>query len=71
MSQKLISEIETFIAETGLSEHRVGILLAGNGRLVGRLRKGSRVWPETECKIRNALRAERVKRSELPQRSSP
>lgn len=63
MAQSLISEIDAFVAELGLSEHRVGILLANNGRLIERLRAGRRVWPETEAAIRAAMTAERRKRA--------
>jgi len=62
MDRSLLTEIDSFIAETGLSEHRVGVLLAANGRLLPRLRKGGRVWPDTEQKIRDALHAERARR---------
>ena len=62
MKQTLLDSIDSFIAETGLSEHRVGIIIAGNGRLVGRLRNGGRVWPDTEERILEKLRAERFRR---------
>ena len=64
MSETLLSEIEAFMADTGLSAHRVGILAANNGRLVDRLREGRRVWPETEQAVRSALRRERQRRSQ-------
>ena len=51
MSNNLLSELEQFMAETGLSAHRVGILCAKNGRIIDRLRSGGRVWPETEGEI--------------------
>lgn len=63
MSQTLLSEIEDFMAETGLSAHRVGILIANNGRLVDRLREGGRVWPDTQASIKSALRRERNRRA--------
>lgn len=62
MQQSLLPEIETFMAETGLSEHRAGILLANNGRLVERLRDEKRIWPETEIQVRQSLARERAKR---------
>lgn len=62
MSHGLLSEVEKFRDETGLSEHRVGILLSRNGRLIDRLRSEGRVWPETERKIRDALARERLRR---------
>jgi len=64
MQQNLISEIDAFIAETGLSDHRVGFLLAKNGKLIERLRMGRRIWPETEATIRKNLDTERRKRAD-------
>lgn len=59
----LLAEIEQFRSETGLSKHRVGILLAKNGRLIDRLRSPSgRVWPETEEEIRANIAVERERR---------
>lgn len=54
--------VEQFVIETGLSEHRVGILLAGNGRLLERIRCNRRFWPETEDKVLNNLAKQRKKR---------
>ena len=58
MERALLRDIEAFQAKTGLSDHRVGILLANNGRLLERLRSGGRVWPETAQKIREAVERE-------------
>lgn len=55
MSVHLISEIDAFLAEFRIGEHRFGILAANNGRLVERLRSGGRVWPETEERIRSFM----------------
>jgi hypothetical protein len=60
--KSLIQEISDFAAEVGLSDHRVGILLANNGRLIPRLKNGGRIWPETELEIRRNMAAERKKR---------
>jgi len=57
MTQKLLSDIHAFMAETGLSPFRFGILAVKNGRLVDRLRDGGRVWPETEIAIRAFMRS--------------
>lgn len=48
MSDALLSKIEAFMAQQHIGEHRFGMLAARNGRLVERLRRGGRVWPETE-----------------------
>lgn len=60
VSQNLLPEIERFLAETGMGEFRFGLLSARNGRLVERLRKGRRVWPETESQIRAYMISERA-----------
>lgn len=59
MNEKLLSDIEDFLSETGMKEYRFGFLAAKNGRLVERLRAGTtpqgkpvRVWPDTERQIR-------------------
>ncbi len=62
MSQNLFSEIAVFQMETGLSDHRIGMLLASNGKLIERLRAGRRIWPDTEERIRKNLETERQKR---------
>jgi predicted nucleic acid-binding protein len=55
----LLSEIEAFLSEAGIGEHRFGILAAKNGRLVERLRDGRRIWPETEAQVRAYIIAAR------------
>ena len=64
MAKSLLSDIEKFMADYGIGEHRFGMLAIKNGRLVERLRDGRRVWPETEEKIKEFLIAERVRRGE-------
>ena len=59
--QTRLSEIDAFLAETGLSEYRFGFLAAQNGRLVDRLRANKRIWPETEVKVRAFMLARRAK----------
>jgi hypothetical protein len=61
----LLQEIDTFLAETGRGEYRFGLIAAGNGRLVERLREGRRVWPETEMKVRAYILSQRAS---LPKR---
>jgi hypothetical protein len=68
MSNALLSDIETFLRETGMGEYRFGLLAAKNGRLVERLRaprsngRPARVWPETEVEIRAFMRSHRTGR---------
>lgn len=70
MSDKLLTEIDEFLAEAEIGEHRFGILASSNGRLVERLRSGGRIWPETEAKVRAFIRAERRKRTSPQERAS-
>ena len=70
MSVQLIDEIDGFLAEFDIGEHRFGILAASNGRLVERLRLGGRVWPETEERIRNFMSERRSKKSGRYRRES-
>lgn len=73
MSNELLTDIEAFLSETGMSEYRFGYLAARNGRLVERLRakttaergKPVRVWPETEEKVRDFIAREREQRREV------
>lgn len=51
MHKALLSEIDRFLGETGMSEYQFGIASVSNGRLVERLRAGRRVWPETEARV--------------------
>lgn len=72
MSTPLLTEIDRFLSETGMSEYTFGFKAVKNGRLVERLRQGQtekgrpiRVWPETEQEIRAFMRFERQRRKEL------
>lgn len=51
-AKTLLSEIEAFLAETGMAESYFAKAAANNGALVSRLRKNGRVWPETAAKVR-------------------
>jgi DNA-binding sugar fermentation-stimulating protein len=62
MAHDILIEVERFQAVTGLSDHRVGIVLANNGRLLERLRESRRIWPETVEKIRDAIEEETSRR---------
>lgn len=64
MTNTLLSEIEAFLHETGMSEAQF-CRAVGNGRLFERLRqigkrgKPGRLWPETEAQVRGFMIAER------------
>lgn len=68
MQNPLLKEVSEFLAETGMGEYRFGLLSVSNGRLLEQLRKTrkngqpSRVWPETETKIRAFMMVERRRR---------
>lgn len=62
MNTSLLNALENFKTTAGLSEHRAGLVLVNNGRLIERLRAGCRVWPDTEAKIRAAIARETIKR---------
>ena len=64
MNPKLLSDIDQFLAETGMGDFNFGWLAARNGRLLERLRAGRRVWPETEAQIRAFMITERRRRQE-------
>ena len=67
MTTSLLSDIETFLRETGMTEAQF-CRAVGNGRLFNRLRnigkrgKPGRLWPETEAEVRGFMIAERAKR---------
>lgn len=63
MSEPLLSEIDRFLRDTGMSEYRFGFLATKNGRLVERLRAGRRIWPETAEQVRDFMRRQRGMKS--------
>jgi hypothetical protein len=67
MSAPLLSDIDDFLRETGMSPGYFGWRAASNWRLVERLRDGRRIWPETEAQIRDFMISERSRRTaEVP-----
>jgi hypothetical protein len=56
MTPDLLSEIELFLVETGMGPSYFGKVAARNSELIGRLRRGRRVWPETELQVREFIR---------------
>lgn len=51
----LLSEIEDFLAETGMGPSYFGKQAVKNSEIVNRLRAGRRIWPETETQIRDFM----------------
>lgn len=58
----LLAEIEAFLSETQMGEKYFGKAAVGNSEVVGRLRAGRRVWPETETRIRSFIMMRRKER---------
>lgn len=50
--ETLLTDIERFLAETGMGAATFGGLAMGDRHLVRQLRNGRRLWPETEAKVR-------------------
>lgn len=54
---ELLSEIETFLARTGMTPTAFGRAALNDGMLIPNLKKkGRRLWPETEAKVRDFMR---------------
>lgn len=62
-ASSLITEIEDFLAETGMGASYFGRVAAGNSELVPRLRARRRVWPETERKVRAFIAEKRAEQT--------
>lgn len=56
MTTDLLTEIQDFLASTGMGASYFGKAACGNSELVSRLRAGRRVWPETEDRVRAFMR---------------
>lgn len=57
----ILNEIDAFLRESGMGASYFGKVATGNSELVARLRAGGRVWPETDEKVREFIKAERRK----------
>ena len=53
--ETLLTDIEAFIARNELSPSYFGDEALSDRHFVRQLRKGRRVWPETEAKVRNFM----------------
>lgn len=51
-SQHLLSDITRFLEQSGLAETAFGLRAINDGKFVAGLRRGRRVWPETEARVR-------------------
>ncbi len=63
-AENLLSEVNSFLDETGMGVSYFGKVASGNSELVKRLESGGRVWPETADKIRAFMSEYRRSKSE-------
>lgn len=61
MHPVLLGEIDAFLAETGMGESYFGKAAVGNSEVVARLRRGRKVWPDTEARLRSFILMRREK----------
>ena len=55
----LIRDIDDFCARTGMAESRLGLLSLNDKAFVHKIKRGRRVWSETESKVRAFMDAHR------------
>lgn len=55
MQLSLLTDIEAFLDAHGLSPTAFGVLALNDRHFVKQLRRGRRVWPETEARVRNFM----------------
>ena len=65
MTHPILHDIDAFLRRTNLSETYFGRQAANDWKLISQLRKGRRLWPQTEQRIRDFMenyrpRGERV-----------
>ncbi len=58
-TRELLSEIEAFLAETGMTATKFGVAAVNDGHLVRNLRKGNSVTLKTADKVRDHMRGRR------------
>lgn len=62
--QKLLTDVDGYLARTGMAATTFGRKSVNDGKCIDRLRKGGRVWPETLKRIRDFMRANPPQRRE-------
>src|SRR5262245_3078906 len=63
---ELLSEIEAFLAETGMAATKLGLSAVNDSHLVKRLRQGSSVTLKTADRLRAYLAQERARHGVVP-----
>lgn len=71
MHPALLQEIDAFLADSGMGESYFGKKATGNSEVVARLRRGGRVWPDTEARLRSFILLRRTMGSHIKGKSSP
>ena len=66
MGEALLSEVEDFLREFGITPSGFGRRSLGDPALVGELRAGRRVWPETAARIRAFMAREKARKTRRP-----
>lgn len=51
----ILEEIEAFVRQTGIAESTFGLQAVNDGKLIRRLRRGGRMFRETEDRIRSFM----------------
>lgn len=51
----LLADVEAFLATSGMTPTGFGKAVLGDPKFVPQLRKGRRLWPETEQKVRDFM----------------
>ncbi|OGT54689.1 MAG: hypothetical protein A3E01_10075 [Gammaproteobacteria bacterium RIFCSPHIGHO2_12_FULL_63_22] len=56
-SDSLLDEIDAFLSRPGVSltETAFGLRAVNDGKFIGEIRKGRRVWPETAARVRKFI----------------
>lgn len=54
-AQALLAEIEAFLEKWKIGEGTFGTKAVNDGKFIGRIRHGGRVWPETAQKVRDFM----------------
>lgn len=57
-TEDLLKDIDEFLEKSGMAETTFGRKSVNDGKAVGRLRSGKRMWPETINRIRQFIDAE-------------
>lgn len=57
---ELLSEIANFLARTGMSPTAFGRAALNDAMLIPNMKKGRRLWPETEARVRDFMERQKA-----------